>query len=550
MSRSGIELSRIGAFALEERLGDPPAKCVYRGVHVERRQSFAVRLVPPEVLRGPLADTTFKEEVAALKDLVHPNIVRCYGGSVDEGRPFLALELVAGESVAGRLARRERLPWESAVEITEQLCDALTYAHGRQMLHERVGPDKVLLDETGRALCVKLCGFGAAWADRYAGVSPGQLPLDTARFLAPEQLAGDLPVTARSDLYGVGATLFFMVAGRPPFADAKSLDDLVRAKRTQTPPRISAFELGAPVWLDVLVAKLLTAAPTDRFASARDVREALAEAKRNVQAGVGTAQRVLASPSASLVPAADREALARIRRIKVRKKDDSPFYERAWFLAACLAIVVAAIAWAAWPASEEELYREAAALMASTDSADWYRAQDAYLVPLRERFPEGKYKGEVQAWLDQIEMEQAENRLRLNAQLGKTPSTEAERLYAEGLRYEQFGDRVTALAKYRGLISLLSDSSTDESRPFVNLAKRKINQLLEGDASGVADANFDRPAFLREQLGRADELQADGKRLEAQRIWESIVALYSGNRELAPLVAEAQRQLAQEDETE
>src|SRR5688572_14284049 len=127
MSRSGAELSRIGAFALEERLGDPPAEGVYRGVHVERRQSFAVRLLPPEVLRGPLAESTFKEEVAALKDLVHPNIVRCYGGSVDQGRPFLALELVAGESLAAQIARRQRLPWETAVELTEQLCDALAY---------------------------------------------------------------------------------------------------------------------------------------------------------------------------------------------------------------------------------------------------------------------------------------------------------------------------------------------------------------------------------------------------------------------------------------
>jgi hypothetical protein len=546
MSHSGVELSRIGNFALEERLGDPPAEHVYRGVHIERRQSFAIRVLPAAVLRGPLADTTFQQEVAALKSLVHPRIVRCYGGSIDQGRPFLALELVAGESVTGRLARRERLPWESAVEITEQLCEALEYAHSRQMLHERIGPDKVLLDETGRALCVKLSGFGGAWADRYAGASPRQLPPATACYLAPEQLTGELPVTVRSDLYGVGATLFVMLTGRPPYADATTIDELIRAKQADAPPRVSAYELGAPVWLDVLVARLLSPAPTDRYASARECVAGLAEAKRNVQSGVSTAQRHLASRRATLVPEADREALDRIRRKKVRKKDDSPFYERAWFLAACLAVVVCAITWAAWPASEETLYREAAALMASTDSVDWYRARDAYLVPLRERFPDGKYTQQVQAWLDQIEMEQAENRLRLNAQLGKPPGSEAERLYAEGLRYEQFGDRVTALAKYRGLSNLLSSSEDKAIRPFMNLAQRKVNEILQGDASGVSDADFDRPQFLRDQLAHADELKKAGKLMEAQRVWESIVALYSGNRELEPLVAEAQERIAEQ----
>ena len=91
--------------------------------------------------------------------------------------------------------------------------------------------------------------------------------------------------------------------------DAKTIDEAVRAKEADAPPRVTAYELGAPVWLDVLVARLLAPAPTDRYASAREVINALAEAKRNVQSGVSTAQRTLASRRATLVPEADREAL-------------------------------------------------------------------------------------------------------------------------------------------------------------------------------------------------------------------------------------------------
>jgi hypothetical protein len=185
--------------------------------------------------------------------------------------------------------------------------------------------------------------------------------------------------------------------------------------------------------------------------------------------------------------------------------------------------------------------------MASTDTADWYRAKDAYLIPLQDRFPEGKHAGEVTAWLDQIEMEQAESRLRFRMDRGGTPTSEAERLYAEGLRYEQFGDRVTALARYRGLVNLLSDSKDDASRPFLNLARRKINEIIQGEATGVAAADFDRPQFLRDQLTRADELAQSGKLMEARPIWESIVALYSGNRELEPLVEEARARIAEQE---
>ena len=545
MSHTDAALSRIGPFALEERLGHPPADHVYRGVHVEQRQSFAVRILPAEVMRGPLAEKTFKAEVAALKGLAHPNILRCYGGSIDRGRPFLALDLVQGESVAEQLARRGRLPWETAVEIAEQLCAALEHAHGRETLHERIAPEKILLDAAGR---VRLGGFGSAWVDRYTGRRPADLPLSTTRLLAPEQLTGDLPVTVRSDLYGLGAALFLMVTGRPPFAEAESFEALSEAKRTAVPPRIAAYELNAPVWLDVLVARLLAAVPTDRYASAREVTVALAEAKRNVESGVSTAQRALAARSTTLIPEADRRELDRIRRKRVKRKDTSPFYERAWFLALCLAAVVAAITWAVWPPSEDELYRGAAALMASSDTSDWHRAEDKYLIPLRERFPDGKYAVQVQEWIDQIDMEQAERRLEMSARLGKPPGSEAERLYAEGLRYERFGDRITALARYRGILSLLADSERQEDRPFINLAKRRIAEITDAAASNGEGGPADRAEFVRGQLERAEVLVAEGKPLQAEPIYSSIVELYAGNRELEPLVEQARAALAADGE--
>ena len=108
-------LSRIGPIALEGPLGGSADSNVLRGVHVERNMKMAVKLLPRGLVNRPMGGDTFAEDVKRLQKLVHPGIARYYGGAMDNGLPYLAIELVPGESLRALLDRRGRLPWETMV---------------------------------------------------------------------------------------------------------------------------------------------------------------------------------------------------------------------------------------------------------------------------------------------------------------------------------------------------------------------------------------------------------------------------------------------------
>ena len=178
---------------------------------------------------------------------------------------------------------------------------------------------------------------------------------------------------------------------------------------------------------------------------------------------------------------------------------------------------------------------KADALMATSEKQKWREAREQYLDPLLAKYPGSEYAARAQDHIDAIEMEQAETRLRLNARFGRPQASEGERLYADAWNFEQFGDRLTALEKYQSLVTLLQEKSLE--RPYVNLARRQIVRLQEDKSAK------DRREFLSERLHKADQLAASGDRVEAHKIWQSIVTLYASNRELQPFVERAQDRL-------
>src|SRR5262245_20491568 len=144
-------LSRIGPIALEEPLGGSADSNVLRGLHVERNLAMAVKLLPRQLVNRPMGGDSYAEDVKRLQRLVHPHIARVYGGAMDNGQPYLAMELVKGESLRSVLDRRGRVPWETMVDVAEQVCEALQYAHGQGVVHRRLTPSRVLVDDEGGA---------------------------------------------------------------------------------------------------------------------------------------------------------------------------------------------------------------------------------------------------------------------------------------------------------------------------------------------------------------------------------------------------------------
>ncbi len=525
--------SRIGPFALEAPLKASKGSVqVFRALHLEQKKLAALRIFPVPLGMTPESRAAFASQLEQLKQLRHPNIARCYGGGFDTRNAYLAFELVDGESLDKVLARRDRLPWETVLEYSQQLAEALQYAHQMGWIHGRLRPEKIVISADGRA---KICDFRR---DAITSIMGGGLPqvrqlLYTAPELFEKQAADE-----KADLYSIGALMYLMLTGEPPIA-AATTEELIGRVKSEVPPSASTKILDCPVWLNAIVDQLLSKDPRQRPFSATALQLAFKEAQRRHVEGVGVLQHAAAGFSA-LQMGANREEAEKVLGIRPKKKrsesDGASFFERPWVLFVGLAIAVASVVWFLMPLSEDALRKRAEKSLASPDWIDWNDARDTYLYTMVERFENGKHTEWAKEQIDWVNMQEAERQIERHQRMGIAPKSEPERRYVEAKSFEDFGDRVTAQEKYRGIVKILSDDKND--LPIINLARRQLRAI----ESLPVDSN-QLQKLLIAKLAEANSLYEKSDVVAAKQIWESIVNLYEGNRDLAPLVTKAQERL-------
>lgn len=536
-----MQPTRIGPFALEAPLDGSTAGStkgnVLRGIHVERKLPMAIKLLPRQVARQAMGRSSLSDDIKQLQKLTHPGIARIFGGAVEQGQPYLAIELVDGESLRERLDRRGKLPWEMAVEIVEALSDALTAAHKLGLVHQRITPTRILLPVDGG---VKLIGFDCKWTDQDE-VAASRCPMEVAHYLSPEQFRGrqsaELP---QCDLFSLGVILYECLTGELPWP-ATTPDELRQARRAGPAPRISTLVLDCPVWLDVLAEKLLAKVRSERLQTADETHRALVIAKSKADAGIGAAQQAWAGKQGVLDTKQDSGELRKIKRRKTTRPDTSPFYERVWFLILCLATVIGIGVWTLWPADEATLFAKAQPLMASDSPVDWKRARDQYLTPLLERFPDTEHAAKIEAFSERYAMHSAEEQIKNLSRFGRQPTSPAQRAFAEAWEFEKFGDRLSAWQKYEALAQLFINSSEPDEQIYAKLALRQIGRIKNDSQTS------DQLESLEKHLSQAQSLANNGKLIASRRILDSILSLYANNRELRPLVERARQQLRELD---
>ncbi len=527
--------SRIGPFALEAPLSKPSsAGQVFRGLHLQQRKLAALRVFPIPMGMTPESRRAFASQLEQLKQLRHRGIVRCYGGGFDAHKAYLAYELIDGESLDQVLLRRERLPWETALDFSQQLAEALQYAHQMGWIHGRLRPEKILAARDG---CVKI----ADWRREAitSMISNGPPTSDQLQFTAPENLSGGQH-DEKSDLYSLGVIMYSMLTGSPPFA-AKDPDQLISQVLHAPPPSVSSQVLDCPVWLNAIVEQLLAKDPSQRPFSAAALQLAFKETIRRQAEGVGVLQHATAgfSPLQMKVDRAEAEKVLGIKPQKTKKPDEGSFFEKPWVLVLALLAAVGAAVWFMLPLSEEALQRKATALLPpnSQDWTDWNAARDNYLSEITERFPEGEHHAWAQEKIGWINARETERRLDRDEKLGRRDNwTQAQIQYSDAREYERFGDLITALDKFRAIVSLFRNNPDD--RPIVDLAIESIQRIKQ---KGLAENALQ--TFLNQKMTEANAAYDQARILEAKLKWESIVELYSGNQEVAPIVAEAQQRL-------
>ncbi|MBX3466691.1 MAG: serine/threonine protein kinase [Planctomycetes bacterium] len=255
--------ARIGRFIVEAELGRGGMGVVYRALDPASGARVAVKVL----LHAEAEDLLrFEREARLLAQARHPAVVSLLElGREQGGRPFVALELVEGESLAARLARGP-LPPREAVRLLEPVARALAHAHARGVVHRDVKPENVLIDRDGRA---KLSDFGLARRTD-AGASrltaTGMI-LGTPAYMAPEQAAGD-PADGRADVWGLGATLHAAVTGAPPFGARAGVLDSLRAVLEDPVVAPSARGVELPPDVEAVLMACLARDPARRFATA------------------------------------------------------------------------------------------------------------------------------------------------------------------------------------------------------------------------------------------------------------------------------------------
>jgi serine/threonine protein kinase/lipoprotein NlpI len=276
---------KVGPYAVEGELGRGGAGVVYRARDAGGR-AVAIKLL----LQAPNADVAkrrFDREVEALRRLDHPGVVGIRDAGRHEGRPYLVMEWVAGESLTHRLERGGPLDAHDAAELVQRLARALEHAHRQGVLHRDVKPDNVLLNAQGGLPLLIDFGLTADLAASRHSLTQEGTFFGTPGFFPPEQVTGELTdVGPRSDVYGLGATLYACLTGRAPFV-ADTLADLLTltVKASPTPP--SRLRAGVDPALESICLRCLAKSPADRLPSAG----ALAEALDGYLAGESTATR-------------------------------------------------------------------------------------------------------------------------------------------------------------------------------------------------------------------------------------------------------------------
>ena len=233
------------------------------------------RAVAVKVIRDGLAEdhkvaTRFRREARAAAALNHRNIVAVHDVGTDDGRPFIVMEYVRGKSLAELLRERGPFPPDRVAEIGEAAARALSVAHDAGIVHRDVKPGNVMVTDAGD---VKILDFGIAHAFRWTPITEAPAVQGTAEYMAPEQIRGHAS-ERRSDIYSLGAVLFELVTGQPPFTGESPLAIAYRHLE-DTPPTPGSIRSEVPPALAAILLRCLSKRPDDRYRRAEDLAEDL-----------------------------------------------------------------------------------------------------------------------------------------------------------------------------------------------------------------------------------------------------------------------------------
>ena len=273
---SGVLAER---YRLERELGAGGMATVYLAQDLRHDRKVALKVLRPE-LAAVIGAERFLAEIKLTANLQHPHILPLFDSGAADSFLFYVMPFIEGESLRDRLRREKQLPVDEAVRIATEVASALDYAHRHGVIHRDIKPENILLHD-GSAL---VADFGIALAASKAGgdrMTETGMSLGTPHYMSPEQATGEREITARSDVYALGAVLYEMLTGDPPFTGSTAQAVVARVV-TESPRPLLPQRHTIPPHVEAAVLTALEKLPADRFATAAQFAEALADSRRTL----------------------------------------------------------------------------------------------------------------------------------------------------------------------------------------------------------------------------------------------------------------------------
>jgi serine/threonine-protein kinase len=300
----------LGSYRIISQLGAGAMGEVYLAEHRHLKRKAALKLLARSLVGRPELLERFFMEARATSAIAHPGIVQIFDCEVDaEGRPYIVMEYLSGETLAAHLARTGPFPPVTAARLAQAMASALGAAHAKGIVHRDFKPENVFVD-VDASESVKLVDFGIAKlagelrAEQVHQTLTGSL-MGTPLYMSPEQCRDSGKIDFRTDLYSLGCVLFEMLTGQPPFAH-EALGDLLVAHLTQLPRDVRALNPAVPPLLAELCASLLQKDPAARPAHMGEVAQTLGQ----------IVARATTEPQVSPPPSVARPASATGARVK------------------------------------------------------------------------------------------------------------------------------------------------------------------------------------------------------------------------------------------
>ncbi len=257
----------IAGYQLLKRLGAGAHAAVYEARPLAGGNAAAVKMLTREAAQDHENIQRFTREAELAASLDHPHVVRVFGHGEERGIHWMAMELIVGSSLEDILDTKGRLEWKAACHLIQQIAHALVYLADRDIIHRDVKPANILLTRNGTA---KLADFGfakdvhgASAETAQGGLTMAGMSMGSPAYMAPEQVLDAKTATAKSDLYGLGASLYHAVCGDTPFTGKNAYQVMEAVLReSPTPPRHLVADL--PEGICALLEWVLAKEPDDR----------------------------------------------------------------------------------------------------------------------------------------------------------------------------------------------------------------------------------------------------------------------------------------------